>query len=134
LRQGELFALPASRRTELDDAVAAAQSDAQIVEEAWHQAQDERDPARRGRKPGSRNMRTEEAARYYVRRHGDPLEQAVKLGAIPILAKGVLEALAQRLACTKLEAAKFWASNNQAVMPYLRPRLTAVHFTARWIT
>jgi hypothetical protein len=38
----------------------------------------------------------------------------------------VLEALAQRLNCTKLEAAKFWASNNQAVMPYLKPRLATV--------
>jgi hypothetical protein len=118
--QGELFALPASRRTELDEAIVAAQSDAAIVEEAWHQAQEEQE-GRKGRKRGTRNMRTEEAARYYIRRHGDPLEQAVKLGAIPILAKGVLEALAQRLNCTKLEAAKFWASNNQAVMPYLKP-------------
>lgn len=118
-------------RTELDEAIAAARSNEAILEQAWREeeARRERDetaqagPRGPGRPKGARNLRTEEAARFYVRRHGDPLEQAVKLGAIPILARGVLEALAQRLGCTRLEAAKFWASNNQAVMPFIRPRL-----------
>jgi hypothetical protein len=134
--QGELFADLASR-TELDAAIDQARSDEAIVEEAWRQAEAEHqvelgelnggDSSRGpGRPKGARNLRTEEAARFYIRRHGDPLEVAVRLGAIPILAAGVLEALARRLACTKLEAAKFWASNNQAVMPYLRPRLAAI--------
>lgn len=142
-RQGELFALPASRRTELDEAIAAAQSDQAIVDQAWREAEaelDQRQAAvqadqaleleegarRRGRPKGSRNLRTEEAARFYIRRHGDPLEQAVKIGAIPILAKGVLEALAQRLGCSKLDAAKWWSSNSQGVMPYIRPKLGSI--------
>jgi hypothetical protein len=114
--QGDLFASPVPRRTQLDLAIEQARADEVLAQAQFELAEEQRQaelagdgdgaPRGRGRPPGSRNLRTEEAARFYTRRHGDPLEQAVKIGAIPILAEGVLEALARRLGCSRLEAAK----------------------------
>jgi hypothetical protein len=40
--------------------------------------------ARMGRPPGSRNRRTDEAARLYMSRNGDPLARAIQIAAMPI--------------------------------------------------
>jgi hypothetical protein len=53
-----------------------------------------------GRPVGARNKRTDEAARFYMSRFGDPLARGVEIAAIPILAQGgrVLRELASVLA------------------------------------
>ena len=56
-----------------------------------------------GRPVGARNRRTDEAARIYMQELGDPLRRGTAISALPILAPGVLEGLAQRLSCSKLE-------------------------------
>jgi hypothetical protein len=54
--------------------------------------------SRIGRPQGARNKRTDEAARLYMQRFGDPLARAIEIAAIPILADGVLAAFANRSA------------------------------------
>jgi hypothetical protein len=60
-----------------------------------------------GRPPGSRNLSTLTMAKVYMAEHGDPLRRGVQIAAMPILAHGVLEGLAQRLQCTRFDAAKW---------------------------
>ena len=43
-----------------------------------------------GRPVGARNKRTDEAARFYKARFGDPLARGIEISALPILANGVL--------------------------------------------
>ena len=57
--------------------------------------------SKRGRPPGARNLRTDQASRWYMARHGDPLERGVAISALPVLAAGVLEGLAARLGCSR---------------------------------
>jgi hypothetical protein len=110
--QGELFAAPAETQQDLFQVAGAP---AQAVER--------RGP---GRPLGSRSRTTIEAGKYYMRRYGDPLERAVAIAAMPVLAPGVLEGLAQRLQCSRHDAAKWWAGNRDAVLPYLHTRLSSV--------
>ena len=79
-----------------------------------------------GRPPGARNRRTDEAARIYMSEFGDPLRRGVAISALPILAPDVLEGLARRLACSKIEAAKWWAGIYAATMPYVLTRLATL--------
>jgi hypothetical protein len=81
---------------------------------------------RRGRPAGARNKRTDEAARFYMARHGDPLERGVAISSLPLLAKGVLEGLAERLGCTRHEAAKFWSNVYAATLPFVHQRLATL--------
>jgi hypothetical protein len=76
-----------------------------------------------GRPPGARNARTDQLAKWYIGQNGDPLSIGTKISALPILARGVLEGLAERLGCSRHDAAKFWASIYSATMPYLHQRL-----------
>jgi hypothetical protein len=78
-----------------------------------------------GRPPGARNKRTDEAARLYMQRFGDPLARAIEIAAIPILADGVLAAFAKQIgAPSRFEAFKAWASINASAMPFSHQRLT----------
>ena len=81
---------------------------------------------RMGRPPGSRNLRTDQAARWYMQRHGDPLERGIAVASLPVLAKGVLDGLAERLGCTRHEAAKWWASVYSATLPFVHQRLATL--------
>jgi hypothetical protein len=81
---------------------------------------------RMGRPPGARNRRTDEAARIYMAEFGDPLRRGVAISALPILADGVLEGLARRLGCSRLEAARWWSAIYSATMPFIHTRLAAL--------
>jgi hypothetical protein len=80
---------------------------------------------RMGRPPGARNKRTDELARWYIGKNGgrDPLERGIEISGLPILAPGILEGLAQRLGCSRFDAAKFWAGVLTATLPYTHQRL-----------
>ena len=52
--------------------------------------------------------------------------RCVHISALPILALGVLEGLAQRLGCQRHEAAKSWAGIYAATMPYMHTRLATL--------
>lgn len=78
-----------------------------------------------GRPPGARNRRTDEMSRWFIARTGrDPLEHAIEVAGLPILAPGVLEGLAERLGMTRPEAAKFWASCLSTTLPFCHQRLS----------
>jgi class 3 adenylate cyclase len=71
----------------------------------------------------SRDKRTEKAARFYMDRHGDPLERGIMISALPILADGVLEGLRRILGFnTKGEAATFWLRVYSATLPFIHRR------------
>ncbi len=58
----------------------------------------------------------------YPRNDGrDPLERGIEISGLPILAKGILEGLAERLGCTRHDAAKFWAGILATTLPYVAP-------------
>ena len=86
------------------------------------------DGTHRGRRPGSRNRRTDQLAAWYIQRNDgrDPLERGVEISGLPILARGVLEGLAERLGCTRHEAAKFWASILATTLPFIHQRQAAL--------
>ena len=86
------------------------------------------DGSHRGRRAGVRNRRTDELARWYIQRNDgrDPLERGIEIAGLPILAKGVLEGLAERLGCTRHDAAKFWASVLSTTLPYTHQRQAAI--------
>jgi hypothetical protein len=80
-----------------------------------------------GRPPGARNKRTDEAARLYMQRYGDPLARAIEIAAMPILADGVLARFAQQIgAPSRFEAFKAWASINASAMPFSHQRLATL--------
>jgi hypothetical protein len=64
-----------------------------------------------GRPVGARNKRTNEAARFYMSRFGDPLARGIEIAAIPILAQGgrVLLELSKVLGMSRAEVAKWWS-------------------------
>jgi hypothetical protein len=83
--------------------------------------------ARMGRPQGSRNKRTDEAARLYMSRSGDPLSRAIEIAGLPILADGVLAAFAKEIgAPSRFEAFKAWASINASAMPFCHQRLATL--------
>ena len=86
------------------------------------------DGTRRGRRPGARGRRTDELARWYIQRNDgrDPLERGIEISGLPILARGVLEGLAERLGCTRYEAAKFWAGILASTLPFVHQRQAAL--------
>jgi hypothetical protein len=92
---------------------------------ALGQAVDTVPSARRGpgRPPGARNLSTLTAAKFYMAEHGDPLRRGVQIAALPILANGVLDGLAQRLGCSRHDAAKWWAGVFAATLPFVHQRL-----------
>ncbi len=64
-------------------------------------------------------------AQVYMARHGDPLEIGVAIGALPILAEGVLEKLKKVLGFdTKAQAAKFWLEVYSATLPFIHQSLS----------
>jgi hypothetical protein len=79
-----------------------------------------------GRPVGARNKRTDEAARFYMQRFGDPLARGVEIAAIPVLAPGVLPELAKVLGMNRADAAKWWAGIYAATLPYIRQRLATL--------
>ncbi|HEY1430799.1 MAG TPA: hypothetical protein VGF39_04105 [Stellaceae bacterium] len=79
-----------------------------------------------GRPVGARNKRTDEAARFYKSRFGDPLARGVEISALPILAPGVLPELAKVLGCDRFEAARWWSGVYAATMPYCHQRLATL--------
>ena len=54
------------------------------------------------------------------------MERGIEIAGLPILAKGVLEGLAERLGCTRHDAAKFWASVLSTTLPYTHQRQAAI--------
>jgi hypothetical protein len=82
----------------------------------------------RGRPLGARNKRTDELSRWYISQNDgrDPLERGIEISGLPILAKGILEGLAERLGCTRHDAAKFWANILATTLPYTHQRQAAV--------
>jgi hypothetical protein len=80
----------------------------------------------RGRPVGARNRRTDEAARFYCSRFGDPLSRAIEVATLPILAPGVLPELAKVLGCERFEAAKWWAGVLASSLPYTHQRLATL--------
>jgi hypothetical protein len=81
-----------------------------------------------GRPQGARNKRTDEAARFYMQRFGDPLSRGVEIAAIPILAQNdhVLSELSKVLGMSRADAAKWWAGIYAATLPYIRQRLATL--------
>lgn len=82
-----------------------------------------------GRPPGARNRRTDTLVDFYISRHyagRDPLDMTLSVATLPILAPGVLEALAHRLGVSRHDAAKFWLSSQSAVLPYVHQRQSAI--------
>lgn len=82
-------------------------------------------PRRPGRPVGARNRRTDHLVQFYIDRHysgRDPLDMALSVATLPILQPGVLEALAERLYCSRHDAAKFWLGAQSAVLPYTHQR------------
>jgi hypothetical protein len=77
--QGELFGAVAAGRPEGEHAVVSRKS---------------------GRPVGSRTTMSLQAVRWYIGKHGDPLEPGIAVAALPILAPGVIEGLSQRLQMT----------------------------------
>jgi hypothetical protein len=86
------------------------------------------EPRGAGRPIGARNKRTDEAARFYIARFGDPLSRGVEISALPILANGgqVLLELAKILGMTRENAAKWWAGVYAATLPYIHQRLATL--------
>jgi hypothetical protein len=86
------------------------------------------DGTHRGRRAGVRNRRTDELSRWYIAKNDgrDPLERGIEVAGLPILAKGVLEGLAERLGCSRHDAAKFWAGILAATLPYTAQRQSAI--------
>jgi hypothetical protein len=84
--------------------------------------------SRMGRPIGARNKRTDEAARFYMSRFGDPLARGVEIAAIPILAQNghILTELAKVLGMSRPDAAKWWAGIYSATLPYIRQRLATL--------
>jgi hypothetical protein len=82
----------------------------------------------RGRPLGARNRRTDELSRWYITKNDgrDPLERGIEIAGLPILAKGILEGLAERLGCTRHDAAKFWANILATTLPYTHQRQAAI--------
>jgi hypothetical protein len=83
---------------------------------------------RRMGRPQGCNKGTDEAARLYMSRYGDPLARAIEIAAIPILAAdGVLAAFAQQIgAPSRFEAFKAWAAINASAMPFAHQRLATL--------
>ena len=54
------------------------------------------------------------------------MERGIEIAGLPILARGVLEGLAERLGCTRHEAAKFWASILATTLPFTHQRQAAI--------
>ena len=79
-----------------------------------------------GRPLGSRNKRTDEAARFYIGLYGDPLRRGVSIASLPILAPGVLDELAKILKTDRFKAATWWASIYSATLPYLHQKLASL--------
>jgi hypothetical protein len=86
------------------------------------------DGTHRGRRPGARGKRTDELSRWYIAKNDgrDPLERGIEIAGLPILANGILEGLAERLGCTRHDAAKFWANILATTLPYTHQRQAAV--------
>jgi hypothetical protein len=73
---------------------------------------------RMGRPQGARNKRTDEAARIYMQRSGDPLSRAIEIAGLPILAEGVLAAFAKEIgAPSRFEAFKAWPRSTPRPCP-----------------
>jgi hypothetical protein len=74
-----------------------------------------------GRPVGARNKRTNEAARFYMSRFGDPLARGIEIAAIPILAQGgrMLLELSEVLGMSRADSAKWWSG--VSFMPRLLP-------------
>jgi hypothetical protein len=77
-----------------------------------------------GRPLGARNRRTDELARFYIAQNDgrDPLQRGIEVAGLPILAKGILEGLAERLGMSRADAAKWWAGILSATLPYVAQR------------
>jgi hypothetical protein len=69
---------------------------------------------------------TDEAARFYKSRFGDPLARGVEISALPILAPGVLPELAKVLGCDRFEAARWWSGIYASTLPYIHQRLATL--------
>jgi hypothetical protein len=50
----------------------------------------------------------------------------LSVATLPILAPGILEGLAARLGCSRFDAARFWLSSQNAVLPYSHQRQAAI--------
>jgi hypothetical protein len=77
-----------------------------------------------GRPIGARNRRTDELARWYIAQNDGrhPLQRGIEIAGLPILAKGILEGLAERLGMSRADAAKFWANVLSTTLPYVAQR------------
>jgi hypothetical protein len=67
----------------------------------------------------------EERVRLYITRFGDPLKRAVAIAAMPILAAGVLEGVAERLDCPRAQAAEWWLRILTVTLPFCHPLASA---------
>ena len=117
--QGDLFAGVAENLPE----VVGADDGSELVEAG------QRGP---GRPLGARNRRTDELSRWYIAQNDGrhPLQRGIEIAGLPILAKGVLEGLAERLGMTRADAAKFWANVLSTTLPYVAQRQAAVEVRA----
>jgi hypothetical protein len=114
---GALRAGVGSDQGELFGAVVAAERPGRL------EAGDREVVHRRGRLVGAKTTISLPAVRWYLGKHGDPLERGIAVTAMPILAPGVLEALSQRLQMTtRGDAAKWWSSVLSAVLPFTHAR------------
>jgi hypothetical protein len=114
--QGDLFEGPAENLPEVVGEVAEGRP---------------RGPGR-GRPLGARNRRTDELSRWYIAKNDgrDPLERGIEIAGLPILAKGVLEGLAERLGMSRADAAKWWAGILSTTLPYAHSRQAAIEVRA----
>jgi hypothetical protein len=121
-RAQELQVRTEEDQLDLFGAVAAAVQTGQVTV-----ANGENGHRKMGRPFGARNKRTDEAARLYMSRSGDPLARAIEIAGLPILADGVLAAFAKEIgAPSRFEAFKAWASINASAMPFCHQRLATL--------
>jgi hypothetical protein len=82
-----------------------------------------------GRPVGARNKRTDEAARIYMSRYGDPLARVIEIAGLPILANdgAVLTAFAKVIGAPgRFEAFKAWQTSARDALPYSHTRLATL--------
>ncbi|WP_439813991.1 hypothetical protein [Zavarzinia sp. CC-PAN008] len=104
-----------------EDVAAAMLGGAPSLHQAARQAREAEaqalvDPARRGRKPGSRNKRTAAFADYILSRYRSPLVVLAETWSRPV------DVLAVELGCDKEDAFKIQQAAAVAALPYLHER------------
>jgi hypothetical protein len=76
--------------------------------------------------PVPKTATTEERICWYIANYGDPLARAVEIAALRILTVGVLDGLADRLGCSRFQAAMWWRDILVTTLPFIHAPLATV--------